>query len=120
MAVSECQRCDGGIDGTTGWFSFSGNEIGILLAHWLWTQRYKVRNLAMRNVLHYNSDCTSGSYSFQIALIPHVICTFLVTGAIAALHGLSTLVAVMVQVTHGTKWVPGTTESHLDDLNVLG
>lgn len=41
MAASEWQPGD--TEGTGHWYAFTGNEIGILLASWLWEQKYKVR-----------------------------------------------------------------------------
>jgi phosphomannomutase len=39
LAVSEWQA--GETEDSGHWYAFTGNEIGILLANWLWEQKYK-------------------------------------------------------------------------------
>lgn len=50
MAVSEIALSGvaGGDGGDAAWRNLTGNEIGVLLADWLWTQKYKVRPVSLR------------------------------------------------------------------------
>jgi phosphomannomutase len=47
----------GGEDSETGrWYTFTGNELGILLASWLWNKRYKVRQLELDGLSTLQAD----------------------------------------------------------------